>query len=116
MQNDLNITDSVEALLKDAARHFPTLTITSEISTLANDSVLRITHHAAINNQHSWIAIVLLTTLWKSEYGTTEVKATPLIWVLMEYGKIVNQAIDLGLFKLSDFKIATNEDTIKTDT
>lgn len=106
--SDVKIMDLVAILLKDAAKHFPTLTITSEITTIPDMTVLRITHHKAINNEHPWMAIVALTKLWLSNDNEKSVKpASKPIFVLFEYESIINQAVDLGLFQLKDFAVVT---------
>lgn len=106
--SDIKVMDLVVALLQDAAKHFPTLIITSEIVTISTtETVLRIVHHKAINNEYSWMTIIPLTELWQSYNRAKEIKPVKLMWALCEYGALIHEAVRLGLFKLKDFALAT---------
>lgn len=104
---DLKIMDLVELLLQNAAKSFPSLTITHEISTLPDRTVIRLIHHKAINNEHSWTAIVSLTELWQSEKRAKVVKPTSFGWIMTEYNDLIFQAVELGLLNLKEFQSAT---------
>lgn len=103
--SQVTIKDLLVNLVKTANSWFPNIEISTEIVTIKNMSVCRLTHRKLVGDL-SWLTVINLTTRWKSEMGDLEVRVSSLSDVIADYLESVRHAVDIGLFEAADTSVS----------
>lgn len=98
-----NVDELIDKLMSRAKTLFPGSRVTHHVVTHKYGTMLRIKHGQAIkrknsNNKETWVAVVPITTRWRSEDGKYYVVRPGLLPDVMEhYHKLITEAVNLGV-------------------